>query len=214
MPRTLLLADDHQLFLEGLKVLLDRTDEWVVAGEAHNGLEVVDFLQGQLVDVVLMDIEMPNLNGIEATRRVKNLFPNVRIIALSMMGDYLTVRQMLRAGADGYLVKNVGMNEILKALNQVAGGDLYVSPHLMPALVGGVMERKPAHATSYVEPLTQREREIVTLIVEGLTNDQIATHLCLSKTTIDTHRKNVLSKLQVKNTAALVRLVLEKKLLE
>ncbi len=214
MPYSLLLADDHQLFLDGLKVLLERATNWSVAGEAHNGLEVIEFLQQKTVDVVLMDIEMPNLNGIEATRRVKKLFPEVRVLALSMMGDYLTVRQMLRAGADGYLVKSVGMSELLKALDTVAGGDLYISPQLMPALIGGITDRKPLGEINYVEPLTQREREIVALIVDGLTNEEMATQLCLSKSTIDTHRKNVLNKLQMKNTAALVRYVMEKKLLD
>jgi len=213
MPHRLLLADDHQLFLDGLRLLVGGMEGWEVVGEARTGREVLNALAQQPVDVVLLDVEMPELNGIETTRQLKKSHPAVKVLAVSMAGDFNTVRQMLRAGADGYLVKNTGKNELRQALEVVAQGQIYLSPELAPVLLHGVAERPLPHAMP-VEPLTKREREIVALIVEGLTNEQIARQLFLSPLTVNTHRKNMLSKLGCPNTAALVRYVIERRLLE
>ncbi|GAA4397608.1 response regulator transcription factor [Nibrella viscosa] len=213
MPRPLLLADDHQLFIDGMRLLLDRIDGWEVVGEARNGFQVLAFLEDNQVDCVLMDIEMPELNGIETTRRLKKIYPATIVLAVSMMGDYTTIRKMLQAGADGYLVKNTGIAELRTALDRVSRGEIYISAELSPILLEGVAGRK-APAPPLMEPLTQREREIVGLIVEGLTNEQIAERLYLSPLTVNTHRKNAMAKLNCKNTAALVRFVLKHKLLD
>lgn len=217
MPTRILIADDHQLFLDGLRSLLDKIDGCVVVGEARTGLDVLDALAQTPTDCVLLDVQMPDLNGIETTKRIKKQFPAVRVLAVSMAGDYDTVRAMLRAGADGYLVKNTGKAELVNALDSVGRGQIYVSPELAPVVFNGVANRRPAgrsgHSPAPVEPLTQRERDVLTLIVDGLTNEQIAQRLFLSPLTIKTHRTNLLGKLQCTNTAALVRYALEHKLL-
>jgi len=209
-PQRILIADNHQLFLDGLRMLLGRIETCEVVGEATNGRAVLTLLANDpIVDCVLMDVEMPELNGIEVTRIIKRQWPAVRVLAISMMGDYPTVQQMLKAGADGYLLKDTGKAELARALESVALGRIFVSPALSPVLVHGVAER-PINNQAYAEPLTRREREVVLMILDGLTNEKIAQKLCLSRTTIDTHRKHIMGKTGCKNTAALVRYVLER----
>ncbi len=205
----ILIADNHQLFLDGLHMLLDRIDTCEVVGEAKNGREVFNFLAKDVVDCVLVDTEMPELNGIETTKLIKKQWPSVRVLAISMMGDYPTVQQMLKAGADGYLLKDTAKVELARALESVSMGRIFISPALSPILVHGVAER-PFNYQAYAEPLTRREREVVSMIIDGLTNEQIARKLCLSRTTIDTHRKHIMGKTGCKNTASLVRYVLER----
>lgn len=212
MPTRILIADDHQLFIDGLRSLLDRIDSCEVVGEACNGFEVLSALAQTPVDCVLLDVEMPQLDGIETTKRIKKLFPQVRVLAVSMKGDYDTVRAMLRAGADGYMVKNTGKAELLKALDTIHQGQIYVSPDLTSVLFHGVANRKPP-STPYRESLTHREHDVLTLIVEGLTNEQIGKKLFLSPLTIKTHRSNMLSKFNCANTAALVKYAIDNKLL-
>ncbi|WP_266364479.1 response regulator [Tellurirhabdus rosea] len=213
MPRTLLLADDHQLFLDGLRILLDCLDGWQVVGEAHDGLEVLEFVDRQPVDCILMDVQMPKMGGLDTTRQLKKGTTSPKIIAVSMMGDYSTIRQMLQAGADGYLVKNTGIAELRYALEMVMQGNIYLSPQLTAILYEGVAGRRNTSA-SLIEPLTQREKEVTALIIDGLTNEQIAERLFLSPLTINTHRKNILNKLGCRNTATLVKYVLENNLLK
>ncbi|QJW91371.1 response regulator transcription factor [Spirosoma taeanense] len=212
MPTRILLADDHQLFLDGLRSLLERIEGCEVVGEARNGLEVLTFLSTTPVDCILLDVEMPELNGLETTKRIKKQFPNVRVLAVSMANDYDTVRQMLRAGADGYLVKNTGKTELVKAMESISRGQIYVSTELAPVLFHGLANRKPP-VSAYGETLTQREREVLGLIVDGFTNEQIGQQLFLSPLTVKTHRANMMSKLNCSNTAALVRYALEHNLL-
>lgn len=209
----LLLADDHQLFIDGLRSLLDLTDRYEVVGEAHTGKEVLSQLMRTAVDFVLLDVDMPDMDGIETTKHIKKLYPDVKVLAISMDGSYETVKRMLKAGADGYLPKSMGKVELEKALSSVGKGQIYVGQELASVLFHGIANRK-LPATQLIQPLTRREKEIVALIVEGFTNEEIADRLSLSKATIDTHRKNAMSKLNCKNTAALVKLVIEKKLLE
>ncbi len=199
----LLIADDHQLFLEGLNMLVSRIGEIQLIRLAKNGREVLDICNEQSIDLILMDLEMPQLGGIEATGIIKRDFPNIRIIAVTMLNDYNTIKKVLRSGMDGYVVKNLGMAELQKAIDTVMSGQIYLSPEISNILALGVAGRKPNH--TYVPDLTRREKEIIKLIIEGLTNELIAEKLFLSPSTVSTHRKNVLSKLNLKNTAMLVK---------
>ncbi len=212
-PLRILLADDHQLFLDGLRSLLERIDSCTVVGEARNGTDVLTTLANTPVDCVLMDVEMPGLNGIDTTRRIKKQYPSVRVLAISMTSDYNTVRTMLRAGADGYLVKNTGKADLMRALDTICQGQIYVSPELTPVLFHGLAQRKlPSYTPA--ESLTHRERDVLALIVDGLTNEQIGRKLFLSPLTIKTHRTNILGKLNCHNTAALVKYTLDNRLLD
>jgi DNA-binding NarL/FixJ family response regulator len=207
----ILLADDHQLFLDGLRSLFESIDTCEVVGEARNGLEVLLQLGETPVDCVLLDINMAKLNGIETTRIIKRDYPAVKVLAVSMASDFKTVREMLRAGADGYLQKSTSKAELMKALSVIGQGQIYVSPELAPVLYNGLANRRQPATT---ETLTLRERDVLQLIMQGLTNDQIGERLFLSPLTIKTHRANMLSKFGVSNTAALVKYATDNRLLD
>lgn len=198
----LLIADDHQLFLEGLNMLVSRIGEIQLVRSAQNGREVLEICNEQRIDLILMDLEMPQMGGIEAAEIIRRDSPNTKIIAVTMLNDYSTIKKALRSGMDGYVVKNLGMAELQKAVDTVMSGQIYLSPEISHILALGVAGRKPQ---AYVPDLTRREKEIIKLIIEGLTNELIAEKLFLSPLTVSTHRKNVLSKLNLKNTAMLVK---------
>lgn len=199
----LLIADDHTLFIEGLSMLVSRIEDVHIVGEAKNGKDVIELCQSLKVDLILMDLEMPEMGGIEATEIIKKDFPNVKVIAVTMLNDYNTIKKALRSGMDGYVVKNLGITELQKAIETVMKGQIYMSPEITTILALGVAGRKPNQA--YVPDLTKREKEVIKLIIDGLTNELIAEKLFLSPLTVSTHRKNVLSKLNLKNTAMLVK---------
>ena len=199
----LLIADDHTLFIEGLTMLVSRIEAVHIVGDAKNGKEVIQLCQNLKVDLILMDLEMPEMGGIEATEIIKRDFPNIKIIAVTMLNDYNTIKKALRSGMDGYVVKNLGIAELQNAVETVMKGQIYMSPEITTILALGVAGRKPNQA--YVPDLTKREKEVIKLIIDGLTNDLIAEKLFLSPLTVSTHRKNVLSKLNLKNTAMLVK---------
>ena len=199
----LLIADDHTLFIEGLTMLVSRIDNIQLIGQAKNGKQAIEICQNQKVDLILMDLEMPEMSGIEASTIIKHDFPFIKIVAVTMLNDYNTIKKALRGGMDGYVVKNLGIAELQKAIETVMNGQIYMSPEITNILALGVAGRKPNQA--YVPDLTRREKEVVKLIIDGLTNEIIAEKLCLSPLTVSTHRKNVLSKLNLKNTAMLVK---------
>jgi DNA-binding NarL/FixJ family response regulator len=199
----LLIADDHTLFIEGLSMLVSRIEDVHIVGDAKNGKEVIEHCQNQKIDLILMDLEMPQMGGIEATEIIKRDFPNIKIVAVTMLNDYNTIKKALRSGMDGYVVKNLGISELQNAIETVMNGQIYMSPEITTILALGVAGRKPNQA--YVPDLTKREKEVIKLIIDGLTNDTIAEKLFLSPLTVSTHRKNVLSKLNLKNTAMLVK---------
>ena len=199
----LLIVDDHTLFIEGLSVLVSRIDGMQIIGQAKNGKQAIEICQNQKVDLILMDLEMPEMGGIEAAIIIKHDFPLIKIIAVTMLNEYNTIKKALRGGMDGYMVKNLGIAELQKAIETVMNGQIYMSLEIMNILALGVAGRKPNQA--YVPDLTRREKEVVKLIIDGLTNETIAEKLFLSPLTVSTHRKNVLSKLNLKNTAMLVK---------
>ncbi len=199
----LLIADDHTLFIEGLSMLVSRIEDVHIVGDAKNGKQVIELCQSQKVDLILMDLEMPEMGGIEATENIKRDFPNIKIVAVTMLNDYNTIKKALRSGMDGYVVKNLGISELQNAIETVMKGQIYMSPEITTILALGVAGRKPNQA--YVPDLTKREKEVIKLIIDGLTNELIAEKLFLSPLTVSTHRKNVLSKLNLKNTAMLVK---------
>jgi len=199
----LLIADDHTLFIEGLSMLVSRIEGVHIVGDAKNGKEVLEQCQNHKIDLILMDLEMPQMGGIEATEIIKSEFHDIKVIAVTMLNDYNTIKKALRSGMDGYVVKNLGIAELQNAIETVMKGQIYMSPEITTILALGVAGRKPNQA--YVPDLTKREKEVIKLIIDGLTNELIAERLFLSPLTVSTHRKNVLSKLNLKNTAMLVK---------
>lgn len=197
----ILLADDHAVVRQGFKMLLDAQGDMEIVGEAGNGREAVDLAEQLRPDVVVMDVAMPELNGIEATRRMAEKVPHARVVALSMHKDSVYVREVLRAGARGYLLKDSGSQDLVAAIRAVASGEGYLSPGVSNA----VLDDYRRHVTNPIDLLTSREREVLQMLAEGKTNKEIAGVLDLSVYTVDAHRGRIMEKLNVHSINELVR---------
>lgn len=214
MPKNkikVVIADDHQIFIEGIKALLKDDDKVVVAGEASDGEDMLKLLAAKEVDVVLMDINMPKLNGIEATKKIRQRFPKVKVLTLTMVEEAPRISEMMKAGASGYLLKTSGKGELITAITNVKNGERYLSPEVSKKLIDSVLSEERAQSQSFdrTPQITNREKEIIKLIIREMTNEEIARHLNNSPMTIITHRKNLLRKLGVKNTAGLVKYAMQ-----
>ncbi len=198
-----LLADDHQIIREGLRSLVNREPDMEVVAEADNGRMAVQLNEKRAPDVVIMDINMPDLNGMEATRQIVSTTPNVKIVALSMLSDHRFITGMIKAGASGYLLKDCAFKELSQAIRTVAEGKIYLSPAISGAIREFVSEL-PETASVSVE-LTAREREVIQLIAEGKSTKEIADILHVSVKTIETHRQNVMKKLRISSVAELTK---------
>ena len=201
----ILIADDHPLFLDGLKTLIRKVPEFVIVAVASNGAAVLELLKKMEVDVVLLDIEMPVMNGIEAAQKITEEFPALKILALTTHSEKGMVMGMLNAGASGYVLKNAGKNELVEAITKVASGKRYFSPDATLALSEKESTAVKAGSTGLdAIEITAREREILKLIAEGLSSREIGKKLFISPRTVDTHRTNLMLKLEVKNISGLV----------
>jgi len=206
----ILLADDHAVVRQGFKMILDAQPDMEIVGEAANGRQAVDLAEQLRPDVVVMDVSMPELNGIEATRRLASSLPHARVIALSMHKDSVYVREILRAGARGYLLKDSGAADLVAAIRAVASGESYLSP----AVSNAVLDDYRRHATNPIDLLTSREREVLQLLAEGKTNKEIAALLNLSVYTVEAHRGRILEKLNLHSIGELVRFAVRSGLIE
>jgi two-component system response regulator NreC len=203
-PVRVLLADDHAILRSGLRLLLER-EGLQVAGEASDGREAVDWMGRQQADVAVMDVGMPGLNGIEAAAQIARLHPEVGIVMLSMHSDETYVLRCLRAGARGYVLKESAEGELIEAIRAVTAGKSFFSPKVRRLLEREHVERlQRAGGEDSYSLLTEREREILQLAGEGNTNKEIASRLHLSVLTVETHRKNILEKLNLHGTADLI----------
>ena len=198
-----LLVDDHQLILDGLKSLLKHTDNLVVAGEANNGREAIRLLDILNIDVVLMDIDMPVMNGIDALKEIKRIKPLMKVIILSMHNESGMIKNLLGIGADGYLLKSTSQDELIRAILKVAEGDKYFSTEITLSLLNPSQSNFQT-SKQLSETLTIREEEILKLIAEGFSNKEIGARLFISHRTVDTHRTNLMNKLNVSNIAGLI----------
>ncbi|MBV8553486.1 MAG: response regulator transcription factor [Acidobacteriaceae bacterium] len=200
-----LLADDHTIVRQGLKLILAAHPDLEVVGEAANGKEAIELAQKLRPDIVVMDVAMPEVNGIEATRRMVQNEPRLKVLVLSMHKEAVYVREILRAGARGYILKDAIDTELLNAIRSVARGDGYVSPAVSSALLSDYRK----NVTDPLDLLSNREREVLQLIAEGKTNKEIATRLNLSVYTIDSHRGKIMEKLNLHSTGELVRFAMK-----
>ncbi len=207
----IIIADDHQLFRNGLKILLDSFPEFEVTGEASNGEEFLKLLKNTEADIALMDINMPEMDGIEATRKGLKICPDINIIALSMYGEEEYYNKMVDAGAKGFLLKNSDIAEVKEAIMTVNKGGSYFSQELLYHVIQKIKHRE--HESKSAN-LSKREKEILIKICEGLSNQEIAKTLFISKRTVDKHRANLLGKTNSKNTASLILFALRNKLIE
>lgn len=204
---TLLIVDDHPMVIEGLKTLL-ATAEVRVAGCAGNAFDAVAFLKTSPVDVVLLDINLPDVNGIDLCKKIKDEFPGVKVLAMSTFNERSYITRMMQHGASGYLLKNASQEEIIEAITAVHAGKKYLSFDVTETLL-----QTAAPENLRLPIVTSREREVLLLIADGLTNPQIAEKLFVSPLTVDSHRKNLLTKFNVRNTASLIALAMKNKLI-
>ncbi len=198
MAIRIFIADDHYMVVEGIRSLLqgESNIEWM--GHAMNAASCLAFLQQQRPDVILMDINLPDKSGIDLCREVKQKYPAICILGLSSFNQQSYIQKMIDSGASGYVLKNATRDELIEAIEAVTEGRKFLSPEAAAAVKKNLETPIPV--------LTRREKEVLALIADGLTNNEIAEKLFISSTTVDTHRKNLLTKFEVKNTATLIRL--------
>ncbi|HEY0752598.1 MAG TPA: response regulator transcription factor [Ktedonobacteraceae bacterium] len=215
MSIQILLADDHTILRAGLKMMLNAQPDMEVVGEAQDGRQALQEALRLHPDIILMDITMPDVNGIEATRQIKRQIPEVKVLILTMHENDEYVYQALRAGASGYMLKEAADTELINALHVVQSGYFYLSPMAQSVMVGDYLQRVHAgeEKDSY-SSLTEREREILKLVAEGHTNNQIAELLVISPKTVDTHRTHIMDKLNLHSRAELVKYAMRRGLLE
>lgn len=206
-PLTVLLADDHTIVRQGIAKILDSEPGLKVIGEASNGREVVQMVEELSPDVVLMDIAMPQLSGIEATRQIKKIRPRTKIIILSMHSNERFISEALHLGASGYLLKNSTATDIVQAVRAARDGDTFLSPAISRQVVDSYLSMKKGQVTQQdlYSTLTNREREVFQMIAEGRTVKEISSILCLSISTVKTHRANLMDKLKMENLSQLVQ---------
>jgi len=209
----ILIADDHQLLIDGIKATLAGVEDMNIVAEVNNGYQVLEQLETELkVDIILMDINMPKLDGLSCTKMVRKKFPDVRIIALSQYDEKRFVKQMMKNGASGYLLKDSGKETLVKAIRTVFGGEPYFCERLSMRLIN--MELKMQDTKSLFPKLSKRELEILRLIGRELSSQEIADKLFISFHTVESHRANLMSKAGVKNTAGLIRWATENDFLD
>jgi DNA-binding NarL/FixJ family response regulator len=201
----ILLADDHEIVREGFRAAVDREDDMVVVAEADDGEETVRLTDEHDPDVVVVDIGMPVLNGIEATRRIRREHPEVRVIALSVHDESQYVTEMLKAGARGYLVKTCAMGELVGAIRAVYAGETYLSSKVAGAVVSQAVGQREPDADQTGAPLSPREREVLALLVDGKSSKEIARDLHVTARTVDLHRQNIMKKLELYSVAELTK---------
>jgi two-component system, NarL family, response regulator NreC len=199
-----LIADDHKIVRDGLRILIDKQKDLEVIGEAQNGREAVQFTKKLLPDVVLMDVSMPDMNGIEATRQITREFRRVKIIALSMHSDRRFVKDMLEAGASGYLLKDCAFGELANAIRCVSENKSYLSPGISDIVVHD-LKKASGNGDQAHSRLSNRERELLQLLTEGKSKHKIAEQLNISVKTVEAHRRNIMTTLDIKSMAELVK---------
>jgi len=205
MTIRVLLADDHVLMREGLRSLLTASDEFEIVGEAENGRAAVELAAKRKPHVVVMDIAMRELNGIEATRRILSNDPGVKVLALSMHRERRYVAEMLKAGASGFLLKSNAFEELARAIRTVRANGVFLCPDVAGMVRDGFVQGMSAPAAEKTPSLTPREREVLQLVAEGKSTKQIAGHLNVSVKTVEMHRQHIMGKLQLHNIAELTR---------
>ncbi len=206
-----LLVDDHQLFIDGIKSILNREDYVSIVGTALNGKAALDFLQNNLVDLVLTDMSMPQMTGIELTRKIRQRFPKVKVIVLSMNKRKSLIQDAMHSGASGYVLKDATKEELAEAVRTVISGEAFLSRGVGKILLSMNQELNP---NEDLASLTDRELEILKLIATELSNVEIAQRLDISRRTVETHRKNIMKKVGVKNSVGLARYAFSHGLME
>ncbi len=213
----ILFADDHAIVRDGLRSIFKSEPEFTIVGEASNGEEAISLIADQRPDVAVLDISMPKVTGVEATRVVKKNYPDTGILILTIHEDEEYIQEMVQAGADGYVLKDAGKKEIFDAVRTIADGGTFFSSQVSQVLLNGIVKRNRTsdpYAKGDESKLTNRETEILRMVAEGLTSKQIADKLFLSVTTVNRHRTNIMKKINIHDAVGLVKYAIRKKLIE
>lgn len=204
MSFKIIIADDHKMFRNGLKLMIETNKVGTVIGEAENGQQFIDLLENLQPDIVLMDIEMPVMNGIVATQKAVEKYPDIKILALSMYDDEKFYYKMLNAGAKGFLLKNSGTSELIAGIKEVANNEVFFSNELLRKIIIKLGSQETDNKKSILPDFTEREMEILQLVCKGLSTFEIAEEISLSPKTIDSYRSKLITKTNSKNTVSLV----------
>ncbi len=206
------IVDDHQIMIDGISALLKSDANFEVVGQNISPLKAIKEINEVRPDVLITDVNMKELSGIELAKKIKELFPKIKILALSMHGDRETISEMLEVGINGYVLKNTGKEELTTALTKIAGGDFFFSNEVTTEMLKEVITEPRSNQKELVS-LTPREKEIVKCISLEMNNAQISTELFISERTVETHRKNIFRKTQTKSVAGLIKLAIEQKII-
>ena len=197
----IVIADDHEIMLEGISSLIKPKDGIKIVGEARNGIEVLNILRETETDIVVLDIEMPEMNGVEATKKIREDFPNIKVLILTMHNEASFIRRIIEAGAQGYILKNKGKEELVHAIQVIYEGGEHYTEEVSKKLISSMKDKKVVGDINF----TKREIEILRLIADGDSTKTIAKKLHIEPTTVDTHRRNMIEKTGVKNSMELVK---------
>lgn len=212
----ILIADDHAMFADGIASILKSEPTIDVVGTCLDGRAAIDFLKKNQVDILLLDVNLPGLSGIDVCKEVSKSFKETKVLAISMFNEESFVTEILNNGAMGYILKNTGRQELLKAIETVLSGKSYFSDDVTQTIMKGLMNQRTGSkpAEKVLPKISRREKEVLALIIEEHTTQEIANKLFISLKTVESHRSNLLAKLNARNTAGLVRIAMENKLLE
>ena len=215
MSTKVFIVDDHQIFRNGLKDLLSEIKDIEVVGEASDGKDFLKKIKSNFPDIVLMDIKMPNMNGIEATKKAKELYPEIKILGLSMYDDYEYLDELIDAGAVGYMLKNIGKNELENAISSINSGSAFFCDNMIKVAVQKInSSKKSGNTKKIIDSISNRELEVLKLICLGLSAKKISEHLHISPRTVEGHRNNMLKKTGLNSTAALVSFAINNKVVK
>ncbi len=208
------IADDHQIFIDGLKALLSGIEDFEIVKEANNGKELLEQMESLIPDIVLMDMNMPEMNGLEASKEIRKKYPEVKILVLTMHGSIDYIQKLIKAGAQGYLLKNTGKTELETAIRTLIKGENYYSDEVTKRIMQGLQKKQSQDNDYQIVELTEREKQVLILIADELTTHEIADKLFISHHTVETHRKNLISKLNVRNVNGLVKYAVQQGLVD
>lgn len=210
----ILVVDDHKIVREGIRLYLDKNERFEIVAEAEDGNSALNALAKEKVDLVFIDINMTGMNGIEATKEITNKYRDCKVIALTMHNDYQHIKAMMDAGASGYVLKNCDEEEVIRAIDAVMSDEIFYSKEVAQTVMNNLARKKPKPNHETLTPLTPREMEVYRLILEELSNQEIADKLFISVRTVEVHKRNLLEKTRAKNSTGLVLYAIKNQLFE
>lgn len=207
-----MLVDDHALIRDAIKAYFKENTEFELAGEAKNGIQALDLMKENQYDLVLSDINMPEMDGLELMKNIKSDYPDQKVLVLTMFNDNAQIKKMIELGANGYILKNATKSELFEGITKIIDGDDYFSKEVYESLINSISKRKEKKRLTFEVPLSDREKEVLVLVANEFSNQEIADKLFISIRTVETHKRNLLEKTGCKNVAGLVMYAVEKEI--